>query len=255
MELGKALWWKNISKIKALALDFDGVIWDTQREGYYLSRLVWRKLWGKETSCSLETFLSGRWLARSGEEFSLLVLLGEWHNDLSHFPLSDFIHLSERLDKFVKLFGRTLASLRLEMHRDNLQQWLSWQNIFPGAREFLLNFERVGICTTKDRASVEALLATEGIKLPIWSKEDSFDKCQQLELLSKFWQIELGQILFIDDLLDNLLHVQKMGVQLALAGWGYNGEDSRHQALKLGLPVLQNWNDLQIQLSQTINAL
>ncbi|MBQ7528609.1 HAD family hydrolase [bacterium] len=242
--------------IRALALDFDGVVWDTQREGYYLSCLVWQKLWGISPACSLETFLSGRWLARSGEEFSLIVLLGELYSDLSNFSLVDFDYLSRRLDKFVKLFGRTLANLRLQMHGDNLKQWLAWQNIFPGVREFLAkNSLPVGICTTKDRASVDALLGTEGIKLPIWSKEDSFDKCRQLELFSQHWQVELGQILFVDDLLDNLLHVQNTGVKLALAGWGYNRLDSRQQALKLGIPVLYSWDDLQTELSQTINAL
>ncbi|MGM9998860.1 MAG: HAD family hydrolase [Candidatus Bruticola sp.] len=296
---------------RILALDFDGVIWDTQREGYIVAQKVWQEIFGRWALCPLPLFLSGRWLANSGEEFGLLLYLGEslclqalgsfdrqakrervvsseavqvgfeslalpqilrgsllewskgsepWQEQsgcfpaelsslsLSDYSLSDFVGKKEQLSRFLSYFGRRLAYHRAECHRSNLREWLSWQNIYPGTVEVInrafAKFDGLAVCTTKDKASVEALLRTVGLKILVLSKEYTFDKHLQLYILAASFGVEPNQILFVDDLLDNLLRVRSLGVHTALAGWGYNCRRSREEATRFNIPVFSNLSEV-----------
>lgn len=236
--------------VKALALDFDGVIWNTQREGYFVSQLVWEDMFGRRALCSEEAFKSGRWLARAGEEFGLILLLAEEAEersgtaDFSSFPMSEFARLAEKHRDMLSLFGKNLADMRVKMRESNLRQWLDWQNVNAGIKETVeLLRERglkIAVCTTKDTSSAEALLATVDLILPIWGKECSLDKRITLRRLIESFEAEPSEVLFVDDLLDNLLHVRPLGVNMALAAWGYNNEASRRQARELGIKVLNS---------------
>lgn len=315
---------------RILALDFDGVIWDTQREGYVMGQKVWRSLFGRWAFCPMELFLSGRWLARTGGEFGLLLRIGEelclklaaadtgavekigggrlnnmpaselfserggtpgiagsgaaaflavsagegvsasagcseavsgwcrgeepWNCDPDAFPagISDLSLQDYSMDAFKECvrgssgfledFGRRLAEERALAQTGSLEEWLRWQNIYPETADTVQELGRIfcgmGICTTKDCRSVAVLLQTAGIKLPILAKEYSPDKRVQLRTLAASFGAEVRHVLFVDDVLDNLLHVRSTGVQTALAGWGYNNETSRIKAAEMGIPVL-----------------
>lgn len=297
---------------RILALDFDGVIWDTEREGYIVGQKVWREIFGRWAFCPMSLFTSGRWLARTGEEFGLILLIGErlclekggpeyvkeesglrpvsapaaaanwergawptvlagkaaqwscgpepWGEEAEPFPgevssvnlqnyaWSDFVAQGAALKNFLAFFGRRLAYWRAQSRRQNLADWLKPQPIYPGnlevIKQALASFDGVSICTTKDRASVEALLATVDLKMLILSKEHTFDKKVQLYILATSFGVEGEQILFVDDLLDNLLKVRPLGVQVALAGWGYNCAKSRLEAKELGIPVLKHLSEV-----------
>lgn len=264
---------------KALALDFDGVLWDTQRECYVVAQKAWRQLFGRWAYCSASLFASGRWLARTGEEFGLVFEWAEslakeklasgysswtesatppWRQDESAWaPLSlenssqpQFMAQSERESEFLDRFGRLVAQGREEARQQDLQEWLSWQGPFPGSLEALRKLsaqcEVVAICTTKDGASIEALLATVGLKFPVYSKEISFDKAQQLRLLMERYQLQPQEVSFVDDLLVNVRKALSVGVKAYLAGWGYNTAATRQAAQAEGIPVLSKLGDLNL---------
>ena len=295
---------------RVLALDFDGVIWNTECEGYVVGQKVWREIFGRWAFCPMHIFTSGRWLARTGEEFALILLIGErlclkqaeseyvvkasgqkpisaeamaanfeegtlpailsgraklwsqgpepWtekatfpiefsHISLQDYAWPDFINEGSSLKHFLAFFGKRLAYWRAESRRQNLASWLKPQHIYKGnletIKQALSIFDGVSICTTKDKASVEALLSTVGLKMLILSKECTFDKKLQLYILATSFGVEPEQILFVDDLLDNLLRVRSLGVKVALAGWGYNCAQSRAEAKKLGIPVLKHLSE------------
>lgn len=296
---------------RVLALDFDGVIWDTECEGYVVGQKVWREIFGRWAFCPMHIFTSGRWLARTGEEFALILLIGErlcleaaeaeyvtktsglkpisaeamaasfeygalpailagkaeqwsqgaepWTKEAASFPVevshinlqnyiwSDFINEGNSLKHFLTFFGKRLAYWRAESRRQNMASWLEPQHIYKGNLETIQKalaiFDGVSICTTKDKASVEALLSTVGLKMLILSKEYTFDKKLQLYILAASFGVEPEQILFVDDLLDNLLKVRPQGVNVALAGWGYNCAQSRAEAKKLDIPVLNHLSE------------
>lgn len=297
------------SNRRVLALDFDGVIWDTEREGYVVGQKVWREIFGRWAFCPMSVFTLGRWLARTGEEFGLILRIGErlcleaaskqgyvkaksyqeltsteaqqanfeveafpqklsgrilewaqgpepWLQSAADFPINvncvdlqtyswpSFIAEGADVRRFLSFFGRRLAYLRAESRRQDLAAWLKPQQIYPGNLEVLrqafTRFDGVSICTTKDKASVEALLDTVGLKMLILSKEHTFDKKIQLYILSASFGVEPKQILFVDDLLDNLLKVSSLGVNVALAGWGYNCAQSRAEAKQMGIPVFKH---------------
>ncbi|MBQ7503583.1 HAD family hydrolase [bacterium] len=239
--------------VKVLALDFDGVIWNTQRESYHVSQIVWEEMFGRRALCSEQTFLSGRWLARAGEEFALIMLLAEEMRkkepgresfDLSSFSLSEFTRRAEENGGLLSSFGKNLADMRIKMRESDLRRWLGWQNIYAGIKDAVDSARARGIgiavCTTKDKSSAEALLDTVGLKLPIWGKECSLDKRITLQKLIAGFQAEASEVLFVDDLLNNLLHVRPLGTNLAMASWGYNVEASRREARRLGIEVLNS---------------
>ncbi len=298
---------------RVLALDFDGVIWDTEREGYVIGQKVWREIFGRWAFCPMHIFTLGRWLARTGEEFGLILRIGErlcleaagsefvinksgqmpvvsteaeavgfeaealpailagkaaewsggpepWskaaipfpievgHIDLQNYVWADFIAEGAKLNRFLSFFGQRLACRRAESRRQNMADWLKLQRIYPGnleiIRQALACFDGVSVCTTKDKASVEALLSTVGLKMLILSKEHTFNKNLQLYILAASFGVEPEQILFVDDLLDNLLKVRSSGVKVALAGWGYNCAQSRLEAQQLGIPVFKQLSEV-----------
>lgn len=296
---------------RVLALDFDGVIWDTEREGYVVGQKVWREIFGRWAFCPGHIFTLGRWLARTGEEFALILLIGErlcleaagadcvakvhgqkpvsaeaaaasfeegalpallsgkaaqwshgpepWteaaacfpvdvsHINLQNYALADFVAEGSALKHFLSFFGQRLAYWRAESRRLNLADWLKPQHIYEGnvetIKKALTIFDGVSICTTKDKASVEALLSTVNLRMLILSKEHTFDKKLQLYILAASFGVEPEQILFVDDLLDNLLKVRSLGVNVALAGWGYNCAQSRAKAEELGIPVFKHLSE------------
>ena len=71
------------------------------------------------------------------------------------------------------------------------------------------------------------------------------DKRQQLQHLAEITQVSPTQIMFVDDVLDNLKSAQELGVRPVLAAWGYNSQASRQEAAALGFPVISSLKALQ----------
>ena len=267
------------AKPSVLALDFDGVIWDTQRECYMTAQEVWYDRFGRWAQCPEQLFLSGRWLARRGEEFALILEIGEtmclevapeapklsdhslkpWCKDdwpapmirlsLQDYSLPLFMELSRKKSQTLAESGRQLVEKRIFLREEHTREWMDCQGPFPGVREAISKlaekFNYLSICTTKDKASALALLRTIDLQLPIISKEYSLDKRQQLQHLAEITQVSPTQIMFVDDVLDNLKSAQELGVRPVLAAWGYNSQASRQEAAALGFPVISSLKALQ----------
>ena len=248
--------------MRALALDFDGVISDSAVESFVVAlRTMARQDPGPAWASSL-TRLAGADAARvradslyrgflelmplgnRAEDFAVALRLlesGGTVNDQAGFDRYRDGMSADFLTEFHVSFYRERESLRAS-------DPVAWFGLLTPFSEFVeLLHRRSGdrtltLATAKDRASVDLLLAAYGIEklFPeelVIDKEAGRSKRVHLQLLRERLDVDFDQITFMDDKLNHLEEVSDLGVQCALAAWGYNGERERRVAGQRGFLV------------------
>jgi phosphoglycolate phosphatase-like HAD superfamily hydrolase len=226
-----------------LALDFDGVFWDSVGECYVIAQRAWAELFGHQLPPCEAGFRAGRWLARVGSDFGVLLQLASEDPgaDLHSFPRAEW-ELRQQVFPG-KQFEETFYRLREQARRQDPAGWAALQGPY---REFVAElpelkrvFGEPAIATTKDAESVHTLLRPLGLDLTVLGREVTTDKKLQIGRLCQEWGVQAAEIWFVDDLLDNLRPVQEIGARVALAAWGYNTPDERDTARREGIPLLR----------------
>jgi len=111
----------------------------------------------------------------------------------------------------------------------------------------------VVIATTRDRASVSAILEKQGIIISspkIISREFSIDKREQMKFIAREFGVSFEEIFFTDDILGHLKLVASLGVNVVLASWGYSNRQQLSEAREEGIPVLKAPRDIITQILQ-----
>lgn|GEM_PF-841761 len=231
---------------RVLALDFDGVIWDSAGECFQTGWRAYEELTGRRLDQREfeRGFLRGRPLARTGHDFYTLLALMEEdpERDLAQMPYESFLkERSRRADSAAK-FDRVFYMLRAHIRDTDPALWASWQQPYPELLEVLEKWEEqfsgLALATTKDTASAQALLNSTGRYWPVFGKEFSEHKADQIQGISQHFKVSPSKVLFIDDLLENLHQVKPTGASTALADWGYNLQDAWAQAQDEGFRVV-----------------
>lgn len=244
---------------RVLALDFDGVIWDSVGECFVMARRVYTEMYGLPCSDLEAAFRRGRWLVRTGGDFLLVLQLAmaDPEGDLTHFPRAEFERLQRDKAAETQAFSQEFYALREKTRDQNWNEWISFQQPYPlllqQFEELRKVFDQIVVCTTKDTKSAHALLASAGLELPIYGKELALHKGDQIKALCQQHAVEPSQIFFIDDLVENLDQVRPGGVACGLAAWGYNTAAERQRARAEGYPVLEVFSlahDLKTLLSE-----
>lgn len=227
-----------------LALDFDGVIWDSVGECFVVARRTYQHLYGLPVADLERTFRSGRWLVNTGGDFLLVLQLAsaDPDGDLTTFPRERFEQLRvERKDE-VETFAKEFYALREKLRDGHWAEWASYQHAYPNFLEQLKQvipmFSELVVCTTKDTRSAAMLLESVGLKPEIWGREHGVDKHAQIEDLCRRRGVQGSDVVFLDDLIQNLDSVRPTGARCGLAAWGYNTPDERRRAAAAGYPVL-----------------
>ncbi len=228
-----------------LALDFDGVFWDSVGECWLCLVGAFKQL-GLPVDLSLrQQFLSGRWLVRIGGDFWLVYWLAQNRPGINFdsFTKEEFDRLREQHKATMADFTPRFYAERERLRTQEIQHWLDSQPAYPQFiqqfQQLQQDFKEVVLITTKDGASARQLLQSVDIELPIWSKENGLDKGEHVLELCRTRGVEPKQVLFVDDLLDNLHQTQRVGAQGFLADWGYNNSQERAEALAQGFGVLK----------------
>ncbi len=248
--------------MRVLALDFDGVISDSAVESFAVAlrtmarqdpRPAWAsslsRLEGADAACvradSLyRDFLELMPLGNRAEDFSVALSLleaGEVVDDQAGFDRFREGMGADFLNEFHVAFYREREALRAS-------DPVAWLGLLAPFREFVELLHRrsgdriLALATAKDRPSVDLLLAAYGIAnlFPdelVIDKEAGRSKRVHLLLLRERLGVEFDQITFMDDKLNHLEDVSGLGVQCALACWGYNGERERRLADQRGFLV------------------
>ncbi len=247
-----------MSLLRVLALDFDGVIWDSAGECFEIGWRVYQGLTGQDLSGAQNRarFVAARPLARTGHDFFLILRLMHTRPelDLPGFPLAEFVKLRSELADEAAVFNRDFYALRAKYREQSFEQWASWQGPYPEMLGLLdrweARFRGTALATTKDAASAHALLQSVGRDWPVFGKEFSVDKDRQIAGIARQFDVSVGEVLFVDDLLENLHQVAPLGTRTAMAAWGYNTEQSREEARLLGFRVV-DVEGLETMLQET----
>lgn len=246
---------------KVLALDFDGVLWDSAGECFQTGWRAYLELTGRNLSDRIfeRGFLRGRPLARTGHDFYLLLALMEEEpeRDLAQLALSDFVLERSQRHEEAARFDRIFYRLRSHFRDTDPELWSSWQRPYPEVIQVLDQWEEkfsgLALATTKDTASAQSLLQSTGRYWTVFGKEFSEHKADQIHGVAQHFRVKPEQILFIDDLVENLEQVAPTGATTALADWGYNLLESRAQALEAGHQVV-SLKDLGLLLERFLGT-
>lgn len=248
--------------MRAVALDFDGVIADSALETFLVAM---RAFLAMRPGSRLGPFRAGVEAAarEAPEALERLALLAEFR---ALMPLGnraeDFGVALDALEQGLSFAGQPEYDACFAAHD---RQWLLafherfylererlaaaepelWRSLQPPYPEIVAALKRhrgeprLAIATAKDRPSVEALLGhydLAGVFAAdlVLDKEAGIAKTAHLELLQRRLGVPFPAITFVDDKLRHLDAVAPLGVRCVLAAWGYNGERERIAAEAAG---------------------
>jgi len=230
---------------KVIALDFDGVIADTENECYIISIPAFRRM-GEEIEDNNRVrseFRKARPYVKHADcYYTVLKILQDPKANFDTITFSEFAKMrdknKERGKEFHKLFYEERAKLQ-----QNMDKWVELNPPYAGIPKIinmLMKSFHVVIVSAKDKNATKLLLDSYGLHIEdenILAKEFSMDKKYQMRFISDKFHVPFYKIIFVEDNLEQLLNVKELGVKLVLASWGYNTEDQRKEAEKLGISV------------------
>jgi phosphoglycolate phosphatase-like HAD superfamily hydrolase len=243
--------------MKALALDFDGVLADSAHEAFAVALRTFAALRPRARLAAAAAdpdparhpalyaaFLDLMPLGNRAEDYAVALTAIEVDARLADQSAYDAFYAAQEVP-FLREFHHRFYT---ERHAWSARDPEGWLRLLPPYAPLLeLLRRRAGeavyaIATAKDAATVVRLLDRYGVadlfaSQRIFDKESGLEKRAHLLALASASGLALRDITFVDDKLNHLAAVRPLGVRCALAGWGYNGERERQEALALGIPA------------------
>jgi len=170
-----------------------------------------------------------------------------------HYALHQQVNINNQQDfdqflaKYKSLnseFRRLFYAERTRFFNDDPKTWLALNPFYPGMREFLEKYQpkdQLYIITTKLKENIEVIINAAKIdiaKKNILSADQKMSKPLIIEQLLCDNQLNPSAFHFIDDQVDTLIQAKSTGVNLYLAGWGYNNKDQKIKSRNEQLCVL-----------------
>ena len=234
-----------------LALDFDGVVIDSIEECLVVSYNALAIHRGRPDRISnlseldLKIVKEARRIRnfiRHGQDYVFIQLALEQKVTIENQP--DFDRFLEAHKSLNADFREIFYGERARFLEDKPEQWLTLNPFYAGMQEFLENFQPkklLYIITTKLKENVLAIIDAARIDiLPehIHSADSDLTKTEIIQNLLNEKQISPERLHFIDDQVDMLIKAQRIGVNLYLAGWGYNNTRQIQRARENDLELL-----------------
>jgi phosphoglycolate phosphatase-like HAD superfamily hydrolase len=248
--------------VKALALDFDGVISDSAPEAFLVALRTLVALRpatplrpalvalgagaapGRERVCAAPpyaAFVEMMPLGNRAEDYAVELLLLERGERVSDQAAWDARRAAAD-PAFLADFHRCFYERREELSLADPRGWRALLGPYPDFVSLLRRRGRevaLAIATSKDRRSVALLLRDYGLAdlFPderVLDKEVGVSKTAHLQRLRGVLGLAFEEITFVDDKLNHLDTAARLGVRCALSAWGYNGERERRLARERG---------------------
>jgi len=185
-------------------------------------------------------------LGNRAEDYAVVLVAFATGRTLADQAAYDAFHASldpQRLRAFHKRFYQ-VRSAWAERDPDG---WLAHMAPYPGIPELLhrrAGDVRLAIATAKDRASVRRLLTAYGVadlfpEGTVLDKEAGVKKHMHVERLAADHGVAADAVTFVDDKVNHLEDVARLGARCVLAAWGYNGPRERRAAEGQGFLVCE----------------
>lgn len=251
--------------MRALALDFDGVVIDSAREGLALSLRTYLEFdpgsplaekapdleavlldprVGLESHPCLAAFMALMPLGNRAEDYGVTWAILE--RGVTVQRQADYDAFYAGTDPgWRRTFHVRFYELRHAWSVNRRAEWLALHRPYPQVRELLrrhLGEVPYALATAKDRDSVWTLLEAfdlAGLFSPdlVADKETGVSKVAHLGEIRSRLGCRFDELTFVDDKLNHLEAVVPLGVRGVLAAWGYNGERERALARSRGFAV------------------
>jgi len=251
--------------MKALVLDFDGVISDSAPEAFVIALRSYARLRPASALCDAGSrlaaqptltaagvradplyapFLELMPLGNRAEDYYVILSIlerGVSVEDQAAYDQERRALPQDALSQYHELF----YDVRRELSDRDPETWRSLYGAYPELLALLRRRApdtRLAIATAKDGRSVARLLVDYGIAdlFPdelILDKETGITKAAHLEHLHRALELPYPELTFIDDKVSHLDAVARLGVRCALAAWGYNGPREHRLASERGYLV------------------
>ncbi len=248
-----------------LALDFDGVLCDSSREVFVVAVDTYASMEsGSLLPARLQPLrddaLGGGEGFRSERLYEIFIGLLALGNRAEDFGVSltamDRGAPIDGQDAYDEYFGgldpewlarfhTRFYEVRTKLRNADARAWIGLHKPYPGLADLLRKHsDRTlpAVVTAKDGVSARLLLDAmgyDGIFDPqlIFDKETGVEKTHHLEALQQRTGIGFSKVTFIDDKLNHLVAVSRLGVRAVLAGWGFNTLREHALADRLGFDV------------------
>jgi phosphoglycolate phosphatase-like HAD superfamily hydrolase len=232
--------------LKALALDFDGVICDGFNECVLVT-------WYGPRAGALADFGAAGMSAIPPAFVRRFLHCRAFAKHLGHFYVSllegiervrtqaDFEALYASVSPLdVEAFVVAVNQYRALVRKHLPEAWLSQQGLYPGVGDFLRRARLpLYVVTAKDAASVAQILEHAGVALaPQHIFGELRDKRAALSQICAAEQIAPGALGVVDDNVLNALTAQRAGFRAYWALWGYRAPDHTTIADENHLPRL-----------------
>lgn len=240
-------------KEKILALDFDGCIVDSVMEALFVSYTSYRKhinrktkiLGNKESHINdflklisqyklqVEEFREYRHYIKDASDYAVILYIME--HGLGVRSEDEFFKTKESIPKKnLKKFYDYFYATRTEVFKNDLDAWARLTPGFNCINEMrrLADEHKTIMATTNNKETAKSLLTEQYLNLNI-KEEDivdlhiSTDKTIQMKYIVNKYEVEFGDVHFLDDNLSQLLAVRPLGVNVYLASWGYCTEEQK----------------------------
>ncbi len=257
--------------MKVLALDFDGVIANSQMECLFVGFNSYLKL-HKNTKLfdgkklTFDNF--NKLMEKYNETINKYKKLRPYVIDAFCYYVISYIieknirirnqnqynNVREKLmgkyDKYVKYFYNERYSLQDKNYKKWLELEIPFKKIINGIKR-LENQYKIAIATNNNTKSIFGSLKKYKIKPKVIADSDiSTDKKKQLAYIKNRLKAKFNEIHFVDDQVKHFPNLLKLGVHCYLAAWGYNTKKQHEEARKLGAVLLIQSNFYNILSKQ-----
>ena len=243
----------------SIALDFDGVICNSQKECFETAGKLFKqnnnkfnfKLFYKQNYEILNFY---RRFVINGEDYYFII--DAIFKKTEIFNQSDFLKYKMNTLNDVKKIRNDFYKIREHSINEDCDRWLKSNPLYSEISykiNSLLSKYKIFIVTTKDFNSVYKILSYNKIKIEpdyIYSNELNKTKNECLQEIINYHKCE--SLAFIDDQIENLLTINISRVDCYLASWGYNDSVQLEKAKKSNIAII-DINDFPKKLSRALH--
>jgi phosphoglycolate phosphatase-like HAD superfamily hydrolase len=244
--------------MRVLALDFDGVISDSAREAFAVALRTYSSLRPDSTLEQNEDLYAGFLelmpLGNRAEDYAVILAALEEEATIGDQSAYDSFYRQQDPEQ-LRIFHEQFYRTRTSWAQRDPEGWRQMLRPYPEVLEVLHRRASqviLAIATAKDGGSVRMLLRDYGIESLfredlVLDKETGVSKRSHLEHLHQSLEVPFAAVTFVDDKVNHLDQVARLGVRCGLAAWGYNGSREWEAARVAGYLVL-HLHDLEAQL-------
>ena len=216
-----------------LCLDFDGVIFDSQKECLLVSYFAYNKIKSKDfrkysldeiPKEIIDLFYKHRYLVRPAWQY--LVLIEMIHKN-KKINFKTFKLSCEYNHKNKSILESSFFNLRSKLMNESIDTWISLNPPYPEVIDVwskIKHFDEVYLVTNKNYHPVVKLLRFYKLNINeknIFSQEKIKRKIDTLTMLKDRHYLEYYQTYFVDDSTYYVSQTLDAGFNSYFAGWGY----------------------------------